>query len=151
MPSAAMRDRFDGHPAEVARFPHHPPPSGPPFRLLPHPSAPGMIDRTPSKLAERIFDAVDAAAERGFWQTPENDRYTDLTQHILGLMGHLVGADGTASDGELQFVIEMARPFQPQEPTHAETAKVVRKAARDCNPSLVPDYFRAVVAADGAA
>jgi len=110
-----------------------------------------MIDRTPSKLAERIFDAVDAAAERGFWQAAENDRYTDLTQHILGLMGHLIGADGTASDPELQFVIEMARPFQPQEPTHAETAKVVRKAARDCNLALVPDYFRAVVAADTAA
>lgn len=107
-----------------------------------------MIDRTPSRLAERIFDAVDAAAERGFWNARDADRYTGLTQHVLGLMGHLSGADGTASDPELRFVIEMARPFQPQEPTTGETAKVVRRAARDTNLELVPDYFRAVVAAD---
>ncbi|HET7229757.1 MAG TPA: AAA family ATPase [Longimicrobium sp.] len=109
-----------------------------------------MIDRTPSKLAERIFDAVDAAAERGFWQTRDADRYTDLTRHILGLMGHLINADGSATDDELRFVIEMARPFQPQEPTTAETAKVVRRAARDTSLEEVPDYFRAVVQADRA-
>ncbi|HEU4560324.1 MAG TPA: AAA family ATPase [Longimicrobium sp.] len=110
-----------------------------------------MIDRSPPKLAERIFDAVDAAADRGFWNASDADRYTDLTQHVLGLMGHLINADGEASDGELRFVIEMARPFQPQEPTLAETAKVVRRAARDTNLSLVPDWFRAVVQADRAA
>jgi len=110
-----------------------------------------MIDRTPSKLAERIFDAVDAAAERGFWQARDADRYTGLTQHVLGLMGHLIGADGTATEDELRFVIEMARPFQPQEPTTAETAKVVRRAARDTDLSRVPDYFGAVVQADRSA
>lgn len=113
--------------------------------------APSMIQRTPSRLAERIFDAVDAAAERGFWKAGDSDRYNALTTHVLGLMGHLIASDGTASDEELQFVIEMARPFQPQEPTHAETARVVRAAARDTDLAVVPDYFRAVVAADRAA
>ncbi|HEX6746887.1 MAG TPA: AAA family ATPase [Longimicrobium sp.] len=108
-----------------------------------------MIDRTPAKLAERIFDAVDAAADRGFWPA-RDDRYQDLTQHILGLMGVLIGADGSATDDEIAFVMEMARPFQPQEPTKAETAQVVRRAARDTNLSLVPDYFRAIVRMDQA-
>jgi len=109
------------------------------------------MDRSPSKYAERIFDAVDAAAERGFWTAKESDRYTALTEHVLGLMGHLIAADGSASDDELQFVIEMARPFQPQEPTTRETAEVVRKAARRTDLAQVPDYFRAVVQADRSA
>ena len=108
-----------------------------------------MIDRTPPKLAERIFDAVDAAADRGFWPA-RDDRYQDLTQHILGLMGILVGADGNATDEEVAFVIEMARPFQPQEPTKAETVQVIRKAARDTDLARVPDYFRAIVQMDRA-
>ncbi|HEX9939677.1 MAG TPA: AAA family ATPase [Longimicrobium sp.] len=110
-----------------------------------------MIDRSPPKLAERIFDAVDAAADRGFWNTKDADRYTALTQHVLGLMGHLINADGQASDDELQFVIEMARPFQPKEPTRSETATVVRRAARGTDLSRVPDWFRAVVQADRSA
>ncbi len=109
------------------------------------------MDRSPSRYAERIFDAVDAAAERGFWPAKESDRYNDLTGHVLGLMGHLIGADGNASDDELQFVIEMARPFQPQEPTTRETAEVVRKAAKRTDLSQVPGYFRAVVDADRSA
>jgi hypothetical protein len=109
------------------------------------------MDRSPAKYAERIFDAVDAAAERGFWPAKESDRYNDLTEHVLGLMGHLIAADGNASDDELRFVIEMARPFQPQEPTTRETAEVVRKAAKRTDLSLVPGYFRAVVDADRSA
>ncbi|HYH82657.1 MAG TPA: AAA family ATPase [Longimicrobium sp.] len=109
------------------------------------------MDRTPSRYAERIFDAVDAAADRGFWPAKESDRYNALTEHVLGLMGHLIAADGNANDDELQFVIEMARPFQPQEPTKRETADVVRKAAKRTDLSQVPDYFRAVVQADRSA
>src|SRR3954447_6071196 len=108
-----------------------------------------MIDRTPAKLAERIFDAMDAAADRGFWPA-QGDRYASLTQHILGLMGVLSGADGTASDEEIAFVMEMARPFQPQEPTASETAGVVRKAARGLDLAAVPDWFRAIVQMDHA-
>jgi len=108
-----------------------------------------MIDRTPAKLAERIFDAVDAAADRGFWPA-QGDRYATLTQHVLGLMGVLIGADGTASDEEIAFVMEMARPFQPQEPTASETAGVVRKAARGLDLAAAPDWFRAIVQMDRA-
>jgi hypothetical protein len=34
------------------------------------------MDRSPSRYAERIFDAVDAAAERGFWPAKLSDRFT---------------------------------------------------------------------------
>src|SRR6202008_1983728 len=101
------------------------------------------IERTPSRYAERIFDAVDAAAERGFWK-PAGDRYEDHTNHVLGLLGTLVGADGSASPEEVAYVMEMARPFQPNEPTAAETTQVFQRAARRADLSKVPDYFRAV-------
>jgi Holliday junction resolvasome RuvABC ATP-dependent DNA helicase subunit len=108
-----------------------------------------MIERTPAKLAERIFDAVDAAADRGFWPA-RDDRYENLTTHVLGLMGALIGADGNSSDEEIAFVMEMARPFQPQEPTASETADVVRKAVRKTDLAAIPDYFRAIVQMDRA-
>ena len=108
-----------------------------------------MIERTPSRYAERLFDAVDAAADRGFWTTGDG-RYTELTDHVLGLVGTLIAADDTTSDEELAYVIEMARPFQPQEPTKGETAQIVRKAARRTDLAKVPDYFRAVVQTDKA-
>lgn len=108
-----------------------------------------MIERTPSRYAERIFDAVDAAADRGFWTTGDG-RYTELTEHVLGLMGTLILADEKASDEELAYVIEMARPFQPQEPTKAETAQIIRKAARKLDLARVPGYFQAVVQTDKA-
>ena len=108
-----------------------------------------MIERTPSRYAERIFDAVDAAADRGFWTTGDG-RYTELTEHVLGLMGSLIAADDTTSDEELAYVIEMAKPFQPQEPTKGETAQIVRKAARGADLSRAPGYFQAVVQTDKA-
>ena len=108
-----------------------------------------MIERTPSRYAERLFDAVDAAADRGFWTTGDG-RYTELTEHVLGLVGTLIAADDTTSDEELAYVIEMAKPFQPQEPTKGETAQIVRKAARRTDLAKVPDYFRAVVQTDKA-
>ncbi|MBV9108777.1 MAG: AAA family ATPase [Gemmatimonadetes bacterium] len=108
-----------------------------------------MIDRSPPKLAERIFDAVDQAADRGFWPA-RDDRYQELTQHVLALMGVLSNADGTASDAEIAYVMEMARPFQPQEPSASETAQVVRKAAKGFDVARVPDYFRAIVQMDRA-
>ena len=106
-----------------------------------------MIERTPSRYAERIFDAVDTAADRGFWQTGDG-RYAELTEHVLGLMGTLIDADGSATDDELQYVIEMARPFQPKEPTKSETAQVIRRAARKVDLAGVPGYFQAVVQTD---
>jgi len=108
-----------------------------------------MIERTPSRYAERIFDAVDAAADRGFWTTGDG-RYTELTEHVLGLMGTLIAADDATSDDELAYVIEMAKPFQPQEPSKAETAQIVRRAARSANLDAVPGYFKAVVQTDKA-
>jgi hypothetical protein len=105
------------------------------------------IERTPARYAERIFDAVDAAADRGFWTTGEG-RYSELTEHVLGVMGVLIDADEQASDEELAYVMEMARPFQPQEPTASETARVVRRAGRKLDPDKVPDYFRALVQTD---
>jgi hypothetical protein len=108
-----------------------------------------MIERTPSRYAERLFDAVDTAADRGFWTTGDG-RYTELTDHVLGLVGTLIAADDTTSDEELAYVIEMAKPFQPQEPTRAETAQIVRKAARRTDLAKVPDYFRAIVQTDKA-
>ena len=108
-----------------------------------------MIERTPSRYAERIFDAVDAAADRGFWTTGDG-RYTELTEHVLGLMGTLIAADDTTSEDELAYVIEMAKPFQPQEPTKAETAQIVRRAARRTSLDAVPGYFKAVVQTDKA-
>lgn len=108
-----------------------------------------MIERTPSRYAERLFDAVDAAADRGFWTTSDG-RYAELTDHVLGLMGTLIAADETTSDAELAFVIEMAKPFQPQEPTKGETAQIVRKAAKRTDLARVPDYFRAIIQTDKA-
>ena len=108
-----------------------------------------MIERTPSRYAERLFDAVDAAADRGFWTTGDG-RYTELTNHVLGLMGTLIAADDTTSDPELAYVIEMAKPFQPQEPTKGETAQIVRKAAKRTDLARVPDYFRAIIQTDKA-
>ena len=72
---------------------------------------------TPALLAVD-WEAADAwfgpAADRGFWTTGDG-RYTELTEHVLGLMGTLIAADDTTSDDELGYVIEMAKPFQPQE------------------------------------
>jgi ATPase family protein associated with various cellular activities (AAA)/AAA lid domain-containing protein len=108
------------------------------------------IERSPARYAERIFDAVDDAAERGFWKK-QDDRYADLTRHVLGLLGTLIGADGASGADEVAYVMEMARPFQPNEPTHDETVKVIRDAVRRFELARTPDYFRAIVAADLAA
>ena len=107
------------------------------------------IERSPSQYAERIFNAVDDAAERGFYK-PKGDRYEDLTNHILGLLGTLIGIDGTASEAEIAYVMEMARPFQPHEPRPSETAEVIRKAVRRADLARIPEWFRGVVDADRA-
>ena len=107
------------------------------------------IQRTPSELAGRIFDAVDDAAERGFWK-PRGDRYEELTTHVLGLLGTLMAADGAASPEEVAYVMEMARPFQQTEPTPDETLKVATRSARALDLVRVPEYFRALVDSDRA-
>jgi hypothetical protein len=107
------------------------------------------IERTPPAFAGRIFDAVDDAAERGFFK-PRGDRYEELTAHVLGLLGTLIHADGTASEEEVAYVMEMVRPFQQAEPTAAETLKVVQGHARRFDAGRVPEYFRALVDTDRA-
>lgn len=107
------------------------------------------IERTPPAYAGRIFDAVDDAAERGFFK-PRGERYEELTAHLLGLLGTLIGADGAASAEEVAYVMEMVRPFQPTEPTHDETLRVLQSHARRLDAGRVPEYFRALVDADRA-
>jgi hypothetical protein len=107
-------------------------------------------DRSPAGLAGRIFDAVDAAAERGFWKA-EGDRYGELTAHVLGLVGHLCTVDGSATPEELAFAMEMVRPFQPQAPSADETVSQLKRSARRIDLKSVPAYFQALVSADRAA
>ena len=114
-----------------------------------HPDDAGMTQRwTPRQCATLIDQSVDYAVEHGTWPGGD-DRYDASNISFMGLVGRIVGADGNPTRGETGWVMELARAMgEEQIPGHLELAQGLQAEAAEMDPRVVPDWFRAVVAAD---
>jgi len=103
---------------------------------------------TPEQCAAFIDESIDYAVEHGTWEGGD-EQYVDCTDSIMSLVGWIVGADGDPSRGETGWVMALARAMGEEDiPGHLELAHGLQGAAQEMEPRHVPDWFRAVVAAD---
>ncbi len=110
---------------------------------------PQMTQRwTPQQCATLIDEAVEYAVEQGTWKGGD-EQWEDSNATFRALVGRIMGADGDPAKAETGWLAELWRVMGEEDiPGHLELAHGLEGEARMMEVGRVPDWFRAVVAAD---